>query len=131
MYMGVYVPTVFVQFLSISITYISPKSGTMNLATGSQVEKILPLHLFSSSKFYFVRPQWITQVKLMLRRNVQIHCIYSLYYSEIYRLSNRVQIQYMGVYVPTVFVKNFKHMYITYMLAGLPTKLPIFETASL
>ncbi len=56
---------------------ISPKSGTMNLATGSQVEKSLPPHLFSSSKVYFVSPQWITQVKLMSRRNVQIQCILS------------------------------------------------------
>jgi hypothetical protein len=39
--------------------------------------------------------------------------------------------KYMGVYVPTVFVQIFKHMYITYMLAGLPTKLPIFERACL
>jgi hypothetical protein len=39
--------------------------------------------------------------------------------------------KYMGVYEPTVFVKIFKHIYITYTLAGLPTKLPIFETADL
>jgi hypothetical protein len=26
--------------------------------------------------------------------------------------------KYMGVYVPTVFVQIFKHMYITYMLAA-------------
>ena len=56
----------------------------------------------------------------MLRRNVQIHCIYSLHNSEINHLSITV-FKYMGVYVPTVFVKIFKHMYITYMLAGLLT----------
>jgi hypothetical protein len=39
--------------------------------------------------------------------------------------------KYMGVYEPTVFVKNFKHIYITYTLAGLHTKLSIFETADL
>jgi hypothetical protein len=55
---------------------------------------------------------------------------YSLHHSEINHLSITV-FKYMGVYAPTVFVQILKHMYITYMLAGLPTKLPIFETASL
>jgi hypothetical protein len=97
------------------------------------VEKILPFHLFSSSKVYFVSPQWITQVKLMSRRNVQIHCIYSPLYSTLKSISCRGVFKYMGVYVPTVFVQIFKHIYNVHawqqgcLRSYQSSELPIFK----
>ncbi len=61
---------------STGVNYI-PHDRDYELGYRSQVEKIIPLHLFFASKVYFVSPQWITQVKLMSRRNVQIQCILS------------------------------------------------------